>query len=72
MTATGEDHVTARGGPWWWARRRSAVFDVSLAVVSALECALEGIPFARDAGIPVAAGVKPADNGSIYVGYGTS
>ncbi|MEU0175562.1 histidine kinase [Streptomyces massasporeus] len=57
MTATGEDHVTARGGPWWWARRRSAVFDASLAVVSALECALEGVPFARDAGIPVAAGV---------------
>ncbi|MFF7790069.1 histidine kinase [Streptomyces sp. NPDC007991] len=57
MTATGEDHVTARGGPWWWARRRSAVFDVSLAVVSALECGLEGIPFARDAGVPVAAGV---------------
>ncbi len=26
-------------------------------VVSALECALEGVPFARDAGIPVAAGV---------------
>ncbi|MFH8660772.1 sensor histidine kinase [Streptomyces afghaniensis] len=57
MTATGEDHVTARGGPWWWARRRSAVFDVSLAVVSALECGLEGVPFARDAGVPVAAGV---------------
>lgn len=49
--------MTARGGPWWWARRRSAVFDVSLAVVSALECGLEGFPFARDAGIPVAAGV---------------
>ncbi|MFD6169542.1 sensor histidine kinase [Streptomyces coeruleorubidus] len=57
MTATGEDHVTARGGPWWWARRRSAVFDVSLAVVSALECGAEGYPFASDAGIPVAAGV---------------
>ncbi|MFB7932973.1 MULTISPECIES: sensor histidine kinase [Streptomyces] len=57
MTATGEDHVTARGGPWWWARRRSAVFDVSLAVASALECGFEGIPFARDAGIPVPAGV---------------
>ncbi|MFJ4563986.1 histidine kinase [Streptomyces caelestis] len=57
MTATGEGHVTARGGPWWWARRRSAVFDVSLAVVSALECGAEGFPFARDAGIPVAAGV---------------
>lgn len=57
MTATGEDHVAARGGPWWWARRRSAVFDVSLAVVSALECALEGMPFARDAGIPVPVGV---------------
>ncbi len=49
--------MTARGGPWWWARRRSAVFDVSLAVVSALECGAEGYPFARDAGIPVAAGV---------------
>ncbi|WAX79638.1 sensor histidine kinase [Streptomyces sp. KMM 9044] len=57
MTTTGEDHVTARGGPWWWGRRRSAVLDVSLAVVSALECGLEGIPFARDAGIPVAVGV---------------
>lgn len=49
--------MTARGGPWWWDRRRSAVLDVSLAVVSALECGLEGIPFARDAGIPVAVGV---------------
>ncbi|CAL9311942.1 hypothetical protein SUDANB51_03348 [Streptomyces sp. enrichment culture] len=33
------------------------MFDVSLAVVSALECGLEGVPFARDAGVPVAAGV---------------
>ncbi|GGV80832.1 histidine kinase [Streptomyces massasporeus] len=33
------------------------MFDASLAVVSALECAVEGVPFARDAGIPVAAGV---------------
>ncbi|GAA1418285.1 histidine kinase [Streptomyces thermospinosisporus] len=57
MTATGEELVPARGGPWWWARWRSAVLDVGLAVVSALECGLEGIPFARDAGIPVAAGV---------------
>ncbi|MET8112909.1 sensor histidine kinase [Streptomyces prasinus] len=57
MTATGEDHVTARGGPWWWGRRRSAVLDVGLAAVSALECGLEGVPFARDAGIPVAVGV---------------
>ena len=57
MTTTGEDHATALGGPWWWARWRSAVLDVSLAFVSALECAVEGIPFARDAGIPIAAGV---------------
>ncbi|MGC2998499.1 sensor histidine kinase [Streptomyces sp. G35A] len=57
MTTTGEDHVTARGGPWWWGRRRSAVLDVSLAVVSATECGAEGVAFARDAGIPVAAGV---------------
>lgn len=33
------------------------MFDVSLAVVSALECGLEGVPFARDAGIPVPAGI---------------
>ncbi|MFE9707719.1 sensor histidine kinase [Streptomyces sp. NPDC005930] len=57
MTTTGEDHVPARGGPWWWDRRRGAVLDVSLGAVSALECAAEGIPFARDAGIPTAMGV---------------
>ncbi|MGC9378484.1 histidine kinase [Streptomyces sp. MH13] len=57
MTTTGEDHVPARGGSWWWDRRRGAVLDVSLGAVSALECAAEGVPFARDAGIPWAAGV---------------
>ncbi|MDL5202041.1 histidine kinase [Streptomyces sp. ALI-76-A] len=57
MTTTGEDRTTAWGGPWWWTRRRSAVLDVGLAVVSAAECAAEGVPFARDAGIPLAAGV---------------
>ncbi|MFC9289782.1 sensor histidine kinase [Streptomyces sp. NPDC057052] len=57
MTTTGEEHASARGGPWWWSRRRSAVFDWSLAVVSAAECAVEGYPFARDAGVPAAAGV---------------
>ncbi|MFD7687128.1 sensor histidine kinase [Streptomyces sp. NPDC059781] len=57
MTTTGEELVAARGGPWWWDRRRSAVFDVGLAVVSALECGLEGVPFAREAGVPAAVGV---------------
>ncbi|MEV5095895.1 sensor histidine kinase [Streptomyces rochei] len=57
MTMTGEDHAPAPGGPWWWDRRRGAVLDASLGAVSALECAVEGIPFARDAGIPMAAGV---------------
>lgn len=33
------------------------MLDVSLGVVSALECAAEGVPFARDAGIPPAMGV---------------
>ncbi|GAA2590001.1 histidine kinase [Streptomyces lienomycini] len=33
------------------------MLDVSLGVVSALECAAEGVPFARDAGIPLAVGV---------------
>ncbi|GHA86213.1 histidine kinase [Streptomyces tendae] len=33
------------------------MLDVSLGVASALECAAEGVPFARDAGIPLAMGV---------------
>lgn len=48
--------MTARGGPWWWGRRRSAVLDAGLAVVSALECGLEGISFAGEAGIPAGVG----------------
>ncbi|MEV7586356.1 sensor histidine kinase [Streptomyces erythrochromogenes] len=56
MTSTGE--VEGRAGPpLWWARRRDAVVDVALAAVSAAECAWEGIRFAHEAGIPVAAGV---------------
>ncbi|ARP71815.1 sensor histidine kinase [Streptomyces pluripotens] len=57
MTMTGEEHARAVTGPWWWARRRSAVLDGSLALVSALECGAEGIRFARDAGVPVAVGI---------------
>ncbi|MET8943093.1 histidine kinase [Streptomyces sp. NPDC004542] len=57
MTTTGEEHATGPAGPWWWARWRSAVLDGSLALVSALECGAEGIPFARDAGIPAAVGI---------------
>ncbi|MGW7378845.1 sensor histidine kinase [Streptomyces sp. NPDC054794] len=57
MTTTGEDRVTGLTGPWWWARWRSAVLDGSLALVSALECGAEGIPFAKDAGIPVSVGI---------------
>ncbi|MER7182274.1 histidine kinase [Streptomyces hyaluromycini] len=57
MTTTGADRATALSGPWWWSRWRSAVLDVGLALVSALECAAEGIPFARDAGIPLSAGI---------------
>lgn len=34
-----------------------AVLDVGLAAVSAVECAVEGVPFAREAGVPVAVGV---------------
>ncbi|MDI1454848.1 histidine kinase dimerization/phosphoacceptor domain-containing protein, partial [Streptomyces sp. ATE26] len=57
MTTTGEEHARALTGPWWWARWRSAVLDGSLALVSAVECGAEGIPFARDAGVPVSVGV---------------
>ncbi|MFI0788502.1 sensor histidine kinase [Streptomyces lydicus] len=62
MTTTGaSEGVAARGapvsGPWWWARRRSAVLDVLLAVASALECMVEGVRFAREAQLPEVAGV---------------
>ncbi|MFD4539824.1 sensor histidine kinase [Streptomyces bauhiniae] len=57
MTTTGEDHTRAPTGPWWWERRRGAVLDVGLALASAAECGAEGVPFARDAGVPVWLGV---------------
>ncbi|MER5429253.1 histidine kinase [Streptomyces sp. NPDC002588] len=57
MTTTGEETATTREGPLWWPRWRSAVFDWSLAGVSAVECGIEGVSFARDAGIPAAVGV---------------
>ncbi|MFC5654685.1 sensor histidine kinase [Streptomyces nogalater] len=57
MTTTGEDHARALTGPWWWARWRSAVLDGGLALLSAVECAAEGVPFAREAGIPVFVGI---------------
>ncbi|MFE9307927.1 sensor histidine kinase [Streptomyces sp. NPDC088353] len=57
MTTTGEDHQAVPTGPWWWARRRSAALDGGLALVSALECGAEGVPFARDAGIPASLGI---------------
>ncbi|WP_181793524.1 sensor histidine kinase [Streptomyces sp. WELS2] len=57
MTTTGEEHARALTGPWWWARWRSAVLDGGLALLSAAECAAEGVPFAREAGIPVSVGL---------------
>ncbi|MGW2211052.1 sensor histidine kinase [Streptomyces sp. NPDC001781] len=57
MTTTGEDHTRAPTGPWWWERRRGAALDVGLALASAMECGAEGVPFARDAGVPVWLGV---------------
>ncbi|MGW2846899.1 histidine kinase, partial [Streptomyces sp. NPDC001274] len=60
MTATGADQEAAgptTRGYWWWERRRSVALDVGLGVLSALECALEGVDFAGDAGLPVPVGV---------------
>lgn len=58
MTTTGAiTDAGARGapaGPWWWARRRGLALDAVLALVSALECILEGISFADEAGLPAA------------------
>ncbi|MEU0133493.1 histidine kinase [Streptomyces sp. NPDC006296] len=56
MTATGADREAAGSttrGYWWWERRRGAALDVGLALVSALECVLEGVEFAGDTGLPV-------------------
>ncbi|MFD4834359.1 sensor histidine kinase [Streptomyces uncialis] len=57
MTTTGEDQHTALTGPWWWARRRSAVLDATLAAASATECAERGADFARGVGLPEALGL---------------
>ncbi|AEM80927.1 sensor histidine kinase [Streptomyces violaceusniger] len=60
MSSTGEEAAGAQGvpvGSWWWSRRRSMGLDVLLAAVSAVECAVEGVFFAHNARIPVAAGV---------------
>ncbi|MEW2134456.1 histidine kinase [Streptomyces sp. NPDC005435] len=57
MTTTGEDRARALTGPWWWERRRGAALDVVLALASALECGAEGVPFARDAGVPLSVGI---------------
>ncbi|MGW0824034.1 sensor histidine kinase [Streptomyces sp. NPDC002845] len=58
MTTTGEDRTGAgtRAGPWWWGRWRGAVLDGGLALVSMVECAWEGVRFARAAGLPEAVG----------------
>ncbi|AZM46451.1 sensor histidine kinase [Streptomyces sp. WAC 06738] len=60
MTASGEAVSEVSGGRrpvWWWARRRSMVLDVVLAAASAAECAAQGVPFARDAGLPLGFGI---------------
>ncbi|MFZ4269557.1 sensor histidine kinase [Streptomyces arboris] len=60
MTATGADREAAGSttrGYWWWERRRSVALDVGLALVSALECGLEGVEFAGNTGLPVSVGV---------------
>ncbi|MEU2155693.1 histidine kinase [Streptomyces sp. NPDC019396] len=60
MTTTGahQDSTGTTARSWlWWGRRRSVVLDVGLGLVSALECALEGVRFAQAAGLPVPFGV---------------
>ncbi|GAA3063563.1 histidine kinase [Streptomyces roseofulvus] len=57
MTATGADRdAPGARAVWWWERRRSVVLDVGLALVSAVECAAEGVSFAGKAGAPAALG----------------
>ncbi|MER6478680.1 sensor histidine kinase [Streptomyces filamentosus] len=56
MTATGADRDAPGARTWWWGRRRSVVLDGGLALVSAVECAAEGVSFAGRAGGPEALG----------------
>ncbi|TQE40135.1 sensor histidine kinase [Streptomyces ipomoeae] len=61
MTTMGEHRTGAeaeeRAGPWWWERWRGALLDGGLALVSAVECAVQGEQFAGSAGLPVGVGV---------------
>ncbi|KAB8160177.1 sensor histidine kinase [Streptomyces sp. 3MP-14] len=43
----------------WWTRRRSVALDAGLAVVSAVECAVQGVGFADRTGLPVGLVVVP-------------
>ncbi|NJQ02784.1 sensor histidine kinase [Streptomyces zingiberis] len=62
MTTTGAG-AAERGaegappGPWWWERRRAMALDVALTAVSVAECAVEGVAFAGQSGIPAFLGV---------------
>ncbi|MGW7412541.1 sensor histidine kinase [Streptomyces sp. NPDC054863] len=56
MTVTGADRSDVDlTSPrfWWWERRRSVVLDSGLAAASAAECAVEGVAFATETGVPV-------------------
>ncbi|MFI0981382.1 sensor histidine kinase [Streptomyces sp. NPDC021093] len=60
MTVTGADRNDVDlTSPrfWWWERRRSVVLDSGLAAASAAECAVEGMAFATDTGVPAVLGV---------------
>ncbi|WP_129842217.1 histidine kinase [Streptomyces sp. RFCAC02] len=53
METTGEEHPAGGGYRlWWWTRRRSAALDAGLAVLSALECVVQGLGFAQRTGVP--------------------
>lgn len=59
MTVTGADRNDADlTSPrfWWWERRRSVVLDAGLAVVSAVECVVQGANFAEKTRMPLALG----------------
>ncbi|MDT0310635.1 histidine kinase [Streptomyces sp. DSM 44917] len=56
MNATGAPRARAghRFALLWWRRRRSVALDAGLAVLSAAECAAQGVAFAQRTGLPVA------------------
>ncbi|MCE7081409.1 histidine kinase [Streptomyces sp. ST2-7A] len=51
-SGAGDGPSRSPSGFLWWSRRRGALLDIGLALISVVECAVQGIVFASRAGLP--------------------